>query len=374
MIKSHLPLHITAVATVQSNTVTPDLRMVKAAILYADHTTLCSGHTSLIMLFAGLPFLSFQQKLQAVKELIPVFMKDDKNDLEQIRQILSMIESISRKKRKSIAEVRIVWTMRQQVEKVFQSFADSAKVLAVKAGTNGIVQAINSGLLELHKFKNPTSTDAMLHEVIDVAAQTIDSSTTYPLLDEQIGNLIGAMIREGKLTPSQAGSIRGKSVKLASELFNRLPLFEDAQIDEIISIRNELERPLVRFRAGLIKMSSAVATAPWDSDFPQEVELLLRSEVEPAILDIEETVKSRKYLQTLLTSFTDKPIAPTAGSILSLSLAKAVELPNLLSASLGIAAGIGMSTYAAYSEWKDERIQAEKNQFYFYYRLREALT
>jgi hypothetical protein len=97
--------------------------------------------------------------------------------------------------------------------------------------------------------------DEWMMEYVGVIANSVSDASTYPLFDELMSRLIGSGIRAGFFTVSESGTIRGKEAGLAAELFKRLPLFEEASIDEILDIRRELERPLVRFRSAMIGFS-----------------------------------------------------------------------------------------------------------------------
>jgi hypothetical protein len=95
---------------------------------------------------------------------------------------------------------------------------------------------------------------------------------------------------------------------LAGHLLARLPSFEQASIDEIIDIRTELDNPLTRFRGAVIKFSDQIRSASWDQDFTSDAETVFHKEVKPSVLEIEEAIKSNRYLDSLLRKFVDKPL------------------------------------------------------------------
>ncbi len=68
----------------------------------------------------------------------------------------------------------------------------------------------------------------------------------------------------------------------------KLSLENDLRLD----IRQELERPLTRFRSAMIKFSSEIKSASWDLDFVSDADQVFRREVAPTILDIEEEISS----------------------------------------------------------------------------------
>jgi len=109
---------------------------------------------------------------------------------------------------------------------------------------------------------------------------------------------------------------QSKQIAIVSDLISRLPLFEKASVDEIFDIRKELEKPLVNFRSEIVKISKEIESAPWNREFPSEVEQLFIEKCEPTILEIEDACKSNKLLLNLITNFAEKPLIIPATSAL----------------------------------------------------------
>ncbi len=74
------------------------------------------------------------------------------------------------------------------------------------------------------------------------------------MLDEQTNELVRLALQEGKMSIGNTSARRGKQIGLVADLFNRLPIF-DIKMDELLDIRDELHKPLVRFRAEMITLS-----------------------------------------------------------------------------------------------------------------------
>ena len=66
-------------------------------------------------------------------------------------------------------------------------------------------------------------------------------------------------------------------------------------MDEILSIRRELEGPLIRFRAAVTRFSDGMRAAGWDPEFVNEAEDVFVREVEPAVQEIEDTVRDSSF-------------------------------------------------------------------------------
>ncbi|MDQ3706508.1 MAG: hypothetical protein M3437_15085 [Chloroflexota bacterium] len=210
--------------------------------------------------------------------------------------------------------------------------------------------------------------------------QLVIEGSTYPLFEDYLVGLAHKIItmaaaEEPRLQQIiQTGTGRAKHIQLAAELFSRLPGFHDAPIDELIDIRRELERPLVRFRGALLDFSDQIRFAPRDKDFTYEVGKIIQRNIEPAILDIEDSINSNVYLERLSKKLLKEPLQVAGGSALGMVLGTLSSLPVVAVPIL--AAGVAGAILAldSYNEWKEKTQEIERNQIYFYYRTRERLS
>jgi hypothetical protein len=226
--------------------------------------------------------------------------------------------------------------------------------VASKIGINKLDPAIKSGLLDMYtigKSKIPEK--------------------TFPLLDENVLNLAKANIKEGKLNIPDVDSEKIKQIGFVFSIFQRLPNFENATIDEILDIRKTLVRPLIRFRSAIIDMSDCIRYKPWDEGFYYDIEKLFYQRIEPAVLEIEEECKSNKYLTKFLYTVTKSSWEIPAG--LGVIISKLAEVSNISATAIGLAIGAGTVAYNALYEWKEKTKEIERNQIYFYYKVKEIL-
>ena len=357
--------------------------MVKGAMLYGDSVRLCSLHASGLLPFLSLRELDFDQKLKFIRGVSPALGGQDL--AAETERMLPLLRNLEQKKGKKKHEVLLLARTRAGLEDLFRMLADMTAGIEKNAGTLPLLKdAIRTGLLSIHEFKslppgsaldynNREFTDRMVEEFVKVVREVIEDGATYPLLDEQASNLVSAMVKSGQLSPSEAAQIRAKSVALAAHLFHRLPTFERATIDEIVDIRRELEKPLVRFRSGMLDLASRMSNAAWDEAFPEDAEVLAVREVEPTVLEIEEQVQSNSYLRQLMTDVADRPAMPVAGTFLSLVVAPATQLLPLLANVLLGGSVVGLTALNTYKNWSDQQASIKGNQFYFYYGVRQRL-
>ena len=197
-------------------------------------------------------------------------------------------------------------------------------------------------------------------------------SSTYPLFDDGAGSIVRAGVEFG-VSPNALRISQAKQTQLAANLLARLPLFEEASMKEIIDIRRELDSYLIRFRAAVMRYSDEIRNASWDKEFSAELEATFHREIEPAVLDIEDAVKSNRSLfEIAARKLVDKPALTT--SLFSFIVSQISALPAI--SSLGMSIGIGTATaiYDAVREAQQQTRELERSQLYFYYRAKELLN
>ena len=320
--------HITIVPyppTPKELNINKEINLIKTAILYGDKVLLISIIPTL--------FYSFLN-------LIDQFSKD-----EEIKQkIIDSVELDELSK-------SILLNMEEQIG--LKSKLENVKP---EIGINKIDIAIKSGLLDIYTI-----------------GKSRIPEETYPLLDENILNLVKAERKDEKLNIPDVDSEKIKQIGFVFNLFQRLPNFENATIGEILDVRKTLEKPLIRFRSAIIEMSDYIKYKPWDEGFYYDVDKLFYHRIEPAVLEIEEECNSNKYLTKLLNIIAKRPLEIPAGGIGGAIISKLAEVSNISATAIGLVVGAGVVAYRSLNEWKEKTKRIETNQMFFYYKTRKML-
>jgi hypothetical protein len=352
-----------------------DLQVLKAALLYADKVKLCSLKTTMLLMVLAMRDLNRKQQIDLLLSLVPVLSKTPEDAETQVAA-MQMLKHVLAKKRPNKQELLLRAKFQPMLARSWNELRSQVNEMLLLVGMDRLLGVIESGLLELHVFgqSGAWDNDTIIKEYVAVLQQTISDGSTYPLFDAEAGDLIRVGLKEGKFEVSEAGIARGKHSGLAASLLERLPLFEDASVDEVLDIRHELEPYLVRFRSAIIKFSEDIKTASWDADFAFEADQVFRRDVEPAILEIEEAVRSNSYMATLARRFADKPLVVPSGSALAMLMSQLSAVPQVVTQALGVGATAGLVAYDAYKEWQKQKQSTERNQLYFYYKAGQLLS
>jgi hypothetical protein len=141
---------------------------------------------------------------------------------------------------------------------------------------------------------------------------------------------------------------------------------------EILDIRRELENHRARFRSG-IKYAATIRNASWDEEFIAEIEEIFHREIEPAVLDIEDAVKTNGSMFELATRKLVGAPALGTSSLFSFMVSQFSSLPTITRMVMAAGLGIGTAIYDAYRQSQKQDIALEQNQLFFYYKAGRLL-
>lgn len=339
-----------------------ELSILKTALLYADRVTYCSMAATMLLLVQMDIYMSVGE------ETLDKLLRPDASGKE-LRESILNTQSLLRS-----SYPRPFFLKTHDSVSSISYVLEGGKIME-RAGMFELIEILYTGICEFAHlpFENSNDPDKMYDDYERFVFQAATSGATHLMFDKLTGDAINDAINAKRIEPKRVSTSQAKQVRLASELLRRLPKFDDASLDEILDIRNELESPLVRFRSAIIKYGRQIETAAWDSDFGFEANQVFIEHVQPAILEIEERCNSNSFLKNLAPSLVDKPLEPAASSALGLLLANSAHMPEIVNAGLGLLAGgavIGLKAKQAYIE---EKQLIERNNLYFYYQAGEML-
>jgi hypothetical protein len=296
-----------------------------------------------------------QQKMENIKSDMVRELLHVAKEKKELKSKLNEIQGYLKDKNIDFESI-LKEEFNKSLGRLYNLFISAINEATSKIGINKLDPAIKSGLLDIYTI-----------------GKSRIPEKTYPLLDENVLSLIKANIEEGKLNIPDVDSEKIKQIGFVFDVFQRLPNFDNATIDEILDIRKVLDKPLIRFRSAIIEMSDCIRYKPWDEGFYYDVEKLFYHRIEPAVLEIEEECKSNKYLTKLLNVVAKRPWEIPAGGIGGAIISKLAEVSNISATAIGLAIGAGTVAYEVLHEWKEKTKEIEQNQIYFYYKAGKML-
>lgn len=344
-----------------------DVRLVKAALLYGDAVALVSPAAALVgrllRLEAAAP--DTPGKLAALDALAADLGLGDGP-----RHLAASWAALAERPG---AAPRRAW-----LEAVVAERWDEARAAlraALDAGGHGeLLAAVASGRLSVDGLGldgaaapadyAPVAADAFAERVLG----TVAAGLSVPMLDGVTADLLRQ--RAAGVAEPRAGWARQGG--LAADWLPRLPLFDRATVAETLDVRRELDGHLARFRAAVLDYAEAVASAVWDADFALDAERLYRTDVAPAVADIEDAVATVGFLRELTSRYADGPhrFLPLAAPALAVGLSLPGVLLDALAAGVAVTTA-GANAARAWHDVRDRRRSVEAHRLFFFYAAAE---
>lgn len=353
--------HITIIPyppTPKELNINKEINLIKTAILYGDKVLLISV---IPIMFSSVLYLIGQcGKEREMKQTIENIKSDKVRELlfagkekNESKLKLGEIQEYLKNNRINFKNISKEG-FNKSIRRLYGASDSAIKEIVSETGIYKLDPLIESGLLDIYTFGK----SRILEE-------------TYPLLDENILDLVKVKINDEKLNISDVDLEKIKQIGFVFNIFQKLPNFEDATIDEILDIRKTLGKPLIRFRSAIIEISDCIRYKPWDKNFYYDIDKLFYQKIEPTVLEIEEECKANKYLSKLLYTATKSAWGIPAG--LGVIISKLAEVSNISATAIGLAIGAGTVACSALNEWKEKTKEIERNQIYFYYKAGKML-
>ena len=350
-----------------------DSQLIKSALLFADKVELCSPFSSILNRFESFSNVMnsapFTKKIRSMIEMVQIFGQD-----QQYIDRMEFLLELASKKHPRPKEIVMIKKMEREFEEDWRKFELVNYNMPGGMHISALLKISKSGCLDFHRFPSgliKADNGEAFAEFTQLIQKTLSSPSTYPLFDDQTGKFVTSEILKGTYPVSSIAASRSKQSGLASKLFENLPQFELASVDEILDIRKDLQVYLDRFRSAILKYSEGIVSAQWDAGFSFEAEQVFLKDVAPIIKDIEEQTASNKYLKMLTRRYADKPLN-FAYPALSVALTRLSNFPDILTALSGLAP-IGANILDVFNEWRKNALSISQNQLFFYYALNKKI-
>jgi hypothetical protein len=127
------------------------------------------------------------------------------------------------------------------------------------------------------------------------------------------------------------------------------------------------------------EFSDSIKNESWDKDFPFSAEQVFRRDVAPAILTLEEEVKSNTFLSKFMAKLSERSFqvgtAVTGSAAVSALIASISNVPLPEVATLAVLPLVTLAGVAgsAHVDWKKDNQNIQQNKLFFYYRTRTLL-
>ena len=265
--------------------------------------------------------------------------------------------------------------MREQFEPARERLAQTVESMLEDAGAEEMAAAAEAGILEVHALglDEESDVDDMMETWLDEMTSLITTSDSFPLLDPEATNLVRAMVREGRISPSALSIQRSTEAKTATSLVGYVPAFPDLPVDEILDLRASTRVPVVRFRAAVAELVNEFSGDPLDEELPKEISRAWLVKVEPALEELREALADAGLLKSAgaVAGRDIRSLVLEAGGALAIGMADWTDVSAWIAAAGALALPAAHVSGAALIESASRRKEAIGNKFYLLHAVTE---
>lgn len=238
-----------------------------------------------------------------------------------------------------------------------QQFGSIATDQMTEAGFDELAPAFDAGILSIE----PVDLDDELTGYQRQLEQILSISGVYPVFDDKLGELVASMIDTGAIRANRYSVSRGTQAATADRLLGSLPTFPLATMDEVVSIRADLQRPLVNFRAEMIRVTAELQLNALSGDFEDAAMQLWFERVAPALAELDEVTRSSALTRTYGVEAAKNLTVPAATAMIV-----GLTSGSWTSASLAGMANLGVAAASRANEIrKGSQAKQRQNPYYF---------
>lgn len=358
-------------------TLIPDLKLIRSALLYADHVELISPSATMIeglndLRSGGVPaFLALAVGLddEALKHLI------NGGDPAQTRELLNRLlefRALPRQERRSLDAITQA-TYRAAEQGLADIYAatgtGSIDDQVAGSGHPEIQLALQSGLLSIN---HGVTTDLITKSATEFGEsygrllQGLVSRGSALLLDEQMSRIVELMIAEGQLSPSGTTTSRSIKASTGTGLIARLPAFPHADVHQVLKARDQLDSHLVRYRRAVKEYAQKLESTPFTDYLQDELDDMWLEEVQPSVSELQHQLSRKAIAQNTLWEglAAGKPIAIEAAAALIHFQAPILGLDQVLATATAAATAVaGLAPPVVKAMQKSS--EAKKSDLYY---------
>jgi len=393
-------LHVKVVSA--GGDVSSAMDLVKPALLYADQVTILSPTAWMLNDITTLaetddPLQQVQIMLELAEQVPELAGKVEIPD--QLREVLPLLvknPALVRAAARMSGDESAVDTLYAGLDEIAESwkaFGPALEQVHESLGSTELAQAMQRKLVAVEDLGSTERADTLVSAVnaatgapgddlfdqvlggfLAGALNAMSDPKALPLLDADATGLIRAFEAElGGQVVGESGT-RGREIGAVASLAGFLPYFTEMPVDEIVDLRRELSAPLVRFRAAMARMSRDVVSRPLDEDFQAEIEQRWRSDIEPALLEIRETLAENGLLRQVAAIALGDPrrLMMESGAVIAATLSPQDVVQGAIAAGIAAAvpaADVGLRAIRGRQRGKSA---ARSNEFYFLHRVAEV--
>lgn len=359
-----------------------DLRLVRAALLYADTVEFVSPTAQMLAsvssLASGSPeaMASFIAMLDDETAAHILGGTDRSTALEGLA-LIAQVQGMPRAQRRKHLPAEFAAEVDTATAGMSAALAELEEFVAA-AGMPELVDAVDSGVLSLNLDLFNGDVDDYMDRFLEVLKSRLEAPGVHLLLDDEMAGIARGMITEGTINPSEVGLSRAVRTQAGTRLISHLPAFPDAKVADILEARLELHHPLSAYRSGMKSIEGALTAQAFDPELPSEIDELWRDVVDPTIRRLQTDLSRTRVARAAGLNIAESAKWPLVFSTVSFGVTPALDWASI--STTAAAAGTSGAGFAvsegikAIKQTQAARDAARRHDMFYLLKLQDKLA
>ena len=209
---------------------------------------------------------------------------------------------------------------------------------------------------------------------VNAVLERLGDGRTRLLFDRASGEWMRQAIQEGVVPASEIGQRLAGKAAVGAGFLARLPSLPGAPMDELLSIRAELQAPLTRYRGAVARFSQDVAGL-FGSDLEAGIEDLWESSGAPGLAEIDEELSSHTFTKELARYLGLEVSDYLATGPLWVGISTLTDLHQAVNATASFAtATSGRLVTQAWRERQAARMRVRSNDLFYVHEVERRIS
>lgn len=364
-----------------------DTRLVKPAVLFADHVNLVSSRSTVHQFIGMESWPILNMPMRQIYAFLRLSIERDPVTLETLDLTADDLA-----KSEEASTIREAMRQRDNNEEFSHTFSTIVIPFLERHRnqTSAMIEAFQRLWVNRHNMLiAPDLLPAIDRQILTVQAWAEDFpphnhifTERGKLLEKSFAGMLErledpqrlALIDPSIATPPLNVSCENAPTPafLGNAVVSRIPGLDDLQMIEILDLREDLKEYLPHFRSEIVTLSQEIAQMTSSHEVAAEVDLRWHRDIAPAMEEIRREVAAARYPRKLVDALTSDPatIASGAGALTLATGGIAIGLSTLLPAAAAAA-----FPFLKAKSLRDQGLEkAQTNKLFFLYALQNRLS
>lgn len=316
--------------------ISEDIKMVRSALLYADHVEMYSAGTSMLR---QMKQFTADGDLDLALRMYAIMAQTEGIDLSTRTQLTALIEVVktfteqqrqfNRASRRNNPEFRKIERLLHDSIKSLRRAGNETKRsferMWLNYGGDELDVAVEAGLLTI----NDKWADALIEKIdsVDEAAEILGEAITTAkgnlLFDSMAGGLARAMQKEGRLILPNFHQKNIRTTRLGNQMILLLPNMAQVDVEKVLEVKQEVTGSLTNYRRSTRNLQEKLQEDALSPDLDEEIEQLWFDDVSVQVEELTQAVYDSRLgtVKDVVVASAKEGAKATAHGVFSVAIA-----------------------------------------------------